>query len=81
MGGDSCAKGRGFESQHRILDGHFSHLFVAKIVMFFVKTKINEKDAGVGPFKKTFQKHFKNTILYIFTAFKNVNGKRDVRFS
>ena len=23
-----------FESQHRILDGHFSHLFVAKIVMF-----------------------------------------------
>ena len=59
----------------------FSHLFVVKIVMFFVKTKINEKDAGVGPFKKTFQKHFKNTILYIFTAFKNVNGKRDVRFS
>ena len=34
MGGDSCSKGRGFESQHRILDGHFSHLFVVKIVMF-----------------------------------------------
>ena len=23
MGGDPCSKGRGFESQHRILDGHF----------------------------------------------------------
>ena len=23
MGGDSCSKGRGFESQHCILDGHF----------------------------------------------------------
>ena len=36
MGGDPCAKGRQFESQHRILDGHFSHLFVVKIVMMFV---------------------------------------------
>ena len=34
MGGDSCSKGRGFKFQHRILDGHFSHLFVVKIVMF-----------------------------------------------
>ena len=51
MGGDSCSEGRGFKSQHRILDGHFSHIFVIKIVMF-KKTKINEKDAGVGPFLK-----------------------------
>ena len=51
MGGDSCSKGRGFESQRRILDGHFSHLLVVKIVMF-EKTKINEKEAGEGPFKK-----------------------------
>ena len=34
MGGDSCSKGRGFESQYRILDEHFSHLFVVKIAMF-----------------------------------------------
>ena len=36
MGGDLCSKGRGFESQRRILDGHdiFSHIFVVKIVMF-----------------------------------------------
>ena len=33
MGGGSCSKGREFKSQHRILDGHFSHLFVVKIVM------------------------------------------------
>ena len=31
----------------------FSHLFLVKIVMCFKKTKINEKEAGVGPiFKK-----------------------------
>ena len=31
MGGDSCSEGRGFESQHRILD-----LFDVKFVMRFV---------------------------------------------
>ena len=36
IGGDSCSKGHGFESQHRLLDGHFSHLFVVKIVIMFV---------------------------------------------
>ena len=34
MGRDSRSEGRGFESRHRILDGHFSHIFVIKIVMF-----------------------------------------------
>ena len=34
MGGDSRSEGHGFESRHRILDGHFSHIFVVKIVMF-----------------------------------------------
>ena len=34
MEGDSCSEGHGFESQRRILHGHFSHLFVLKIVMF-----------------------------------------------
>ena len=31
IGGDSCSEGRGFESGHRILDGHFSHQFVVKL--------------------------------------------------
>ena len=44
MGGDSCSEGCGFESQHQILehqilDGHFSHLFVIKIVMIVVNDK------------------------------------------
>ena len=30
MGGEGC----GFEFQHRILDGHFSYLYVVKIVLF-----------------------------------------------
>ena len=28
MGGDSRPRGRGFEFQHRILDGHFSHILL-----------------------------------------------------
>ena len=44
MRGVSCSEGCGFESQHCILDGHFSYLFVVKIGMF-EKTKINEKEA------------------------------------
>ena len=45
MGGDSCSKGREFESWQCIPDGHFSHLFVVIIVMC-------EKEAGFGPFLK-----------------------------
>ena len=36
MGRDSRSKGRGFESWHCILDGHFSRIFVVKIVMMIV---------------------------------------------
>ena len=36
----------------------FSHVFVLKIVLFVWKRpKINEKEAGVGPFKKLESKH------------------------
>ena len=54
IGGDSCSKGREFESQHHILDGHFSHLFVVKIVMFVLKRpKINDKKRpGLAHLKK-----------------------------
>ena len=34
MGEDSHLRGRGFESQHQILDGPFSHYINVKIVMF-----------------------------------------------
>ena len=32
MGGDSCSKDCEFESWLHILDGHFPHLFVVKII-------------------------------------------------
>ena len=53
-GYESCLRGRGFESRRCILDGHFSHWFVVKIVTVFVwiEPKIKEKEAEVGPFKK-----------------------------
>ena len=46
MGEDSWAEGCGFEAQHQIQDGHFSHIFVVKIVMFIWKDEKNEKEAG-----------------------------------
>ena len=36
MGGGSHSEGRGLETRHHILDGHFPHLFVVKIVVTFV---------------------------------------------
>ena len=52
MGGDSCSEGWGFKFQHRILDGHFFTLICCKTVLMFVskRRKINEKEAGDGPF-------------------------------
>ena len=33
---DSRSEGRGFKPCHHLLDGHFSHIFVVKIVVVFV---------------------------------------------
>ena len=41
MGDNSCSSGRGFESRRHILD---------ILYCLFEKTKINEKEAEVGPF-------------------------------
>ena len=41
-----------FESQHHILDGSFSHLFVVNIVMLLEKTKINQNEAEDSQFFK-----------------------------
>ena len=56
MGRDSRSEGRGFESQHRILDGHFFHIYICCKNCNDVclkRPKMNEKEAGVGPFKKS----------------------------
>ena len=53
MGGDSFSKGREFKSRHHSLGGHFFHIYLLhKLQRVFEKTKINEKEAGVGPFLK-----------------------------
>ena len=46
MRGGSCSEGHGFESQHHILDGHFSRLFVVKFVLFVWNDKNKRKEAG-----------------------------------
>ena len=48
MGGDSRSRGHGFESWRRILDGH-DH-FYKNCIVYLKIPKINEKEAGVGPF-------------------------------
>ena len=57
MGGDSCSKGCEFKSWHSILDGHFFTFICCKNCdVCLKKMKMNEKEAGVGPFflKKCF---------------------------
>ena len=41
--GDSQSEGCEFESRRRILDGHFSHLYVVRIVMFIWKDENKRK--------------------------------------
>ena len=54
MGRDSHSKGRGFESQHQILDGgFFTYICCKNCNICLIRPKINEKEAGVGPFKKS----------------------------
>ena len=51
MGGESCSKGREFESWHHILDGHlFTFIGCKNCNLYLKKTKINKKEARVGPF-------------------------------
>ena len=45
MGQDSHSEGCGFESLHRLLNGHFSQIFVVKIEMFVCKDEKKQKDA------------------------------------
>ena len=53
MGDNSCSKGCGFKSRHRILDGHFFTLICCRDCTVCLKrSKINEKEAGVRPFFK-----------------------------
>ena len=50
MWGDSISEGRGFESQHCIIDGHFFTYIVVK--MFVWKDENKQIRGRDGPFKK-----------------------------
>ena len=51
---DSRSKSCGFKSRHCILDGHFfTYICCKNCIVCLKRPKINEKEAGVGPFKKT----------------------------
>ena len=65
MWGDSCSEGSGFESQHCILDGHISYLFVVKIVIVCLKRRKNEKETVDGPLKKYFFKWARMSPLFL----------------
>ena len=51
MGGDSCSKGRGFESRHHTLDGHFFTLICCNDI-FLLRPKINNKRGQGWPILK-----------------------------
>ena len=58
MGGDSCSEGRGFESQHHILDEHFFTLICCKNSNVCLKRQRDKKEVGMANFfKKPEQKH------------------------
>ena len=62
IGGDSRSRGRGFESWHRILDGHFfSYLYCCKICNVWLKRpKIKDK-RGTG--WAIFEDNFRRSVV------------------
>ena len=45
------SEGHGFESQHHILDGHFSNIFVVQIIIMLAWRHVNKRKRGRdGPF-------------------------------
>ena len=86
---DSHSEGRGFESWHRILDRHFSHIFVVKIVMMFVwgDLTIRPKASGLsimcvalsvtrlGEFWKFFASNFLLKVAQMYGDFSGRSKK------
>ena len=77
LGGDSASKGRGFESLTHKQDGHFSHLFVVKIVMFVWKDEKKWKEAGMAHLEKksvTYRYLSASKWIRHFSRQKNANS-------
>ena len=64
-GVDSRLEGRGFESQPRILNGHLSHIFGVKIVMFVWKDKNKRKRGREWTIEKHGDKIAKLFVQYL----------------
>ena len=53
MGRDSRSGGRGFKSQHRILNGHFfTYICCKNCIVCLKRSKINGEEAGLAQFLK-----------------------------
>ena len=65
MGDDWCLKGCGFKSWCCILDGHFFTLICCTNCndVCLRRPNINEKEVGVGPFKK--QMSYLNIVILL----------------
>ena len=75
MGVDSRSKGRGFESQRRILDGHFFTLICCKnCIVCLKRPKINKKEAGVGPI------FFRNLACFYTVWLRGVSMRKLYQF-
>ena len=72
MGDDSCLKRYGFKSRRHILAGHFFTLVCCKnCIVSLKRLKINEKEAGVGTFKKTNLRHLRRYVRKNLTELFN----------
>ena len=66
MGDDSCLRGRGFEIQQHIMDGHFFGLICCKnCIVCMKRPKMNNKVAEVCTFKKNWVPEYAILEFYI----------------
>ena len=78
---DSRSEGCGFESRHCILDGHFFTYTCRKNcnAVCLKRPKINEKQAGVGPFNISSRCHKKQCRYIIEWLVSSLTGKHLVQ--
>ena len=77
MGAYSYTEGFGFESQHHILDGSFSHIFVLKFLMFVWKDKNKRKRGRMAYLKRKFEREEKSLVKVCGNEFSLVRDSRE----
>ena len=71
MRGDLHSRGLGLESQYRILDGHFFTLYYCKNFVW-KRPKINQKEPGDSPFKKTMLKSTRGVVVLAWVTMQKL---------